>query len=659
MVRRVVAGLLAFLVLGTLTACGATAGAQAPPGPAIPEPGTPTRLTRADVDSWLDGRIPAALEREGIPGAAVVVVHDGKILTSRGFGWARTGADGEARRRVDPARTLFRVGSVSKIATSTAVMQLVEQGDLDLDTDISGYVDVDIERRFDDDITLRNLLTHTAGFEERSDGTFLPEGAEVNLADNVRHDPPVQVFRPGTTPSYSNYGLTLAGYIVQEVSGEPFEDYVAKHVFAPIGMTSSTFAQPLPRGLADRMATGYLATGTPGRPFEMAGVAPAGAMTSTADDMARFMLAHLGELDGGHPLLASRTRELMQAPALGSSTLGGLAAGQRMALGWFDLSRNGHRVLSHGGDSNLFHALMDIYPDDRTGIFIVMNGTGDTGGANQVRTDLMTGFTDRYFPAGGSAAEAPGATVDTAESRERAARVQGRYETTRSMFSTYATTAALMRPTVGITALAGGRLRVDPDPNTGKPGVFEEVAPWVWQEADGYRRLAVQVEDGKVVRIGHDAAMSMIPVTPVRSALVPAFVLSALVLLAMTAIWATGVIRGYRARRAGVARPKPTRMARLARWGAVSGLLAFAAWVVVSFTIPPGGAPPVAEVRLAQFLQALAVIASVPAAVALVQAVRRRAGARRIIAATVLPLALVAMAWVAWTGLLLTWDISI
>ena len=221
------------------------------------------------------------------------MVHDGQILTTRSYGYAKTGADGEEPRLVD-ADALFRVGSVSKLPTSIAVMQLVEQGKLNLDADISTYVDVNIQRRFPGDITLRNLLTHTAGFEEHVG--IATQDSE--LESYILQDPPTQIYAPGTTPAYSNYGMSLAGYIVQQVSGERFEDYIRDHVFAPAGMDSSTYEQPLPAHLTDRMANGYQSNGSTAHPFEIMADSPDGAMTTSGADAGRFMLALLGQSTG-------------------------------------------------------------------------------------------------------------------------------------------------------------------------------------------------------------------------------------------------------------------------------------------------------------------------------------------------------------------------
>ena len=203
-------------------------------------------LTAADADSWLDGYLPYALKTNDIAGAVVVIVKDGEVLTERGYGYA----DVAAKKPIDPKLTLFRPGSVSKLFTWTAVMQLVEQGKIDLDADVNQYLDFRIPPREGKPVTMRNLMQHTAGFEEQAKGVISDNpqapGFEVLLKAWV----PQRVFAPGTTPAYSNYGASLAGFIVQRVSGEPFDTYVEKHIFEPLDMKYSSFRQPLPPELA-------------------------------------------------------------------------------------------------------------------------------------------------------------------------------------------------------------------------------------------------------------------------------------------------------------------------------------------------------------------------------------------------------------------------
>ena len=172
-------------------------------------------MTAADVNAWLDGFMPNVLATGDMAGAVVVVVKDGQVLTQRGFGFA----DVARRRPVDPERTLFRPGSISKLFTWTAVMQLVEQGRLNLDADVNRYLDFEIPPRDGQPITLRNIMTHTAGFEEQVKTLIGYDREHAPPYDELlKRWIPSRVYAPGTTPAYSNYATALAGYIVQRVS---------------------------------------------------------------------------------------------------------------------------------------------------------------------------------------------------------------------------------------------------------------------------------------------------------------------------------------------------------------------------------------------------------------------------------------------------------
>ena len=235
-----------------------------PPAPTVP-PATAHTLDAADVNAWLDGYIPYAIHSGDIAGAVVVVVKDGQILTERGYGYA----DVKAEKPVDPKTTLFRPGSVSKLFTWTAVMQQVEAGKIDLDADVNKYLDFKIPERNGKPITMRNLMTHTPGFEEAIKHLFVQDKTRFKkLGPYLKIWTPNRIYDAGEQAAYSNYGAALAGYIVERVSGEPFDDYVAHHIFQPLGMTHSTFDQPLPANLAPDMAKGYPQASQDPKPFE-------------------------------------------------------------------------------------------------------------------------------------------------------------------------------------------------------------------------------------------------------------------------------------------------------------------------------------------------------------------------------------------------------
>ena len=631
----VVVALLASLSL--LTACGSSSSASLPPRE---PPSGEHQLTAEDVNAWLDGKLLDALKNEDIPGAVVSVVKDGQVVTTRGYGWSNTGASGGQPVAVDPQKSLFRVASISKIPTSIAAMQLVEQGKVDLDADISAYLDFEIERRFDEPLTLRNLLTHSAGFEE----SIRMAQDETDLEAYVKTNPPVQVFEPGSTPGYSNYGMALAGYIVQRVSGQPFETYVREHVLEPAGMTSSTYEQPLPKDMAGSLGPGYTSTGEE-VPFELMGDFPAGSLTVSAPDFAAFMNAQLSR---SPKLLREETWEQMWSPGLGEDKLGNRAKAGEMGLGYFDLSRHGQRVVGHGGDIVGWHSQFELYPEENTGIFISYNGDGnDSDSSNNLREDLAQGFADRYFP--GETVKASGSK----DSAERARQVAGSYVPSRVPWASF---AAAWVPTLfpaTIEQTGDGGLK------DGKTQ-YVEVEPWVWRQVDGRSAFAAQVEDGKVVSLSQGPALTLIPMTPVQQMLAPVFGICLVLLLVVTVAWPIGALRRRRALARGREVGAPVSwLTRVARGGGAVALASQFTWIVIlvvfaavqSSIVGYGSlAWVVPVVRGAQVLQALGVVAVIPAAADLVMSLRRRTGWRRITMSTVLLATLVALAWWAWAG---------
>ena len=361
------------------------ASASATPAPAA------HAMTAADIATFFDGMLPYMLARGDIAGGAIVVVKDGDVLFAHGYGYA----DLKTRTPVSPETTLFRIGSVSKLFTWTAVMQLVEQHKLDLDRDINGYLDFKIPPRFGKPVTLRDLMTHTAGFEDTTRDLLpaTPEG--VNLGRYLKQHIPARIFPPGKVVAYSNYGAGLAGYIVQRVSGEPLGEYIQRHILAPLDMRHSTFTQPLPANLAPLLAKGYVSAsdGKP-KPFELVNPAPAGAMAASALDMANFMIAQLqsGRFGDAH-ILQPQTAALMHSQQyVAAPGLNG------MDLGFYEENRNGQRIIGHGGDTIVFHSDLHLLLDANVGIFMAFNSAGKAGAVNDVRNEIFRAFLDRYFP---------------------------------------------------------------------------------------------------------------------------------------------------------------------------------------------------------------------------------------------------------------------
>ena len=471
--------------------------------PAIaPAPVGGASLTKADVDSFLDGFVPYAIDQADIAGGVVVVVKDGKVLTERGFGYANV----KNRTPVDPETTMFRPGSTSKLFTWTSVMQLVQAGKLDLDRDVNDYLDFKIPPAFGKPITLRDLMTHTGGFEESAKYLIVFDPKANKPLDQVlKRWIPKRIYAPGSMPAYSNYGCSLAGYIVQRVSGEPFAAYVQHHIFDPLGMKHSSFVQPLPANLAPYMATGYLQASAKPEGYELVGLAPAGALAASGGDMAKFMLAHL---QNGGPLLNAQTATLMHAPA--NTPIPGMPS---MALGFYHEDRNGQTIIGHAGDLNFFHTDLHLYLDKGIGLFMSFNSAGKDGAVHVVRERLFDAFTDRYFPD-----SAPALPTDSTAHADGLA-LAGHYVSSRASRSNFlkafnmigGTSVALNSDdTITVGALTNA---------AGVPKRWREVGRWQWREVGGDDRLGALVENGKVIRFAPAAFAPIIEFIPAPASL--------------------------------------------------------------------------------------------------------------------------------------------
>ena len=530
---------LAAMTLAALFSFTGAAVAQDGPqlSPPTPQADTPVaqaetpvaaELTRADVEAWLDGFLPYALRTADIGGAVVVVVKDGEILVQKGFGYA----DVAARTPVDPALTLFRPGSVSKLFTWTAVMQLVEQGKLDLDADVNTYIDFKIPERDGQPVTLRNIMTHTAGFEEQLKGLMGNEGDEVAPFDvHLKRWVPTRIFAPGSTPAYSNYATALAGYIVARVSGQSFDDYLDQHIFAPLGMKQSTFRQPLPEQFKQHMSKGYELASKPPKPFEIVGVAPAGSLSASGADMGRFMIAHLQNgAFGSERILQEATAKQMHETAL---TL--LPRVHRMLLGFYEQNYNGRRIIGHGGDTVVFHSNLHLFLDDGVGLYVSMNSGGKAGASGDIRNALFEQFADRYLP--GPTLDGQ---VDPKTAAEHAAMMTGVYQNSRRIESSFFSLLNLAGP-IKAYANEDGTLGISMATNlAGVPIKWREIEPFVWRDVDGENLLSAQVKDGRVVRFSFDGLSPFMVFEPVPASTSPGWLVPALV-AGLTALLLTGL----------------------------------------------------------------------------------------------------------------------
>ncbi|WP_426165697.1 serine hydrolase domain-containing protein [Sandarakinorhabdus sp. DWP1-3-1] len=445
----------------------------APVAAATPVTASQQRL--AGLADFVDGVMAQQIATREVAGAVVTVVHDGRVLFTRGYGFADVGK-GIA---VDGAATLFRPGSVSKMFTWAALLQQIELGRVDLDADVNAYLDFKIPPFEGKPILVRHLLSHTPGISDVSGITAPTVDKLTPYGDWIKTHIPERRWPAGTEVSYSNYGAALAGYIVERVSGEPFADYADRHIFKPLGMTSTTFREPLPAALAPRMASGYrLEEGrlTP-KPFELfSSIMPAGSATSSAPDMNRFMLALL---NGGGAILKPASVRLLESDSIANAPdLPG------MAHGFFVLRAAAPRIVGHGGNTGDFHSNMILVPEARLGFFISeTGGQGSYGG----RTELTEALIGRLFP------QAPSPRVAAAAGEAIPA---GAYRMNRRDYSRPANPAY----DLAVSADGNNALTVV---NDGQTTRWNRIGPMLYEKATGaraggpYERLRFFGDEGR------------------------------------------------------------------------------------------------------------------------------------------------------------------
>jgi len=504
-------------------------------------------------ETFLDGVMNAQLEAHDIPGATVAVV-DGDTTFTKGYGVRDLRTDAP----VKADETLFRIGSTSKLFAWTAVMQGVEAGRLDLETDVNEYLDgVTIPDTYDQPVTLDHLATHTAGFEERARGTFVLNESDLRpLPTMLQNERPARVRPPGEFTAYSNYGAALAGHIATMTDGSSFNDYVEAEIFEPLGMEHSTFDQPVSDGIDGPLSKGYTTSNGQYREggFEYVGMAPAGSMSATATDMAQFVRAHLqGGATGQGRILESDSVATMHQRRFGND---GRLNG--MCFGFYELSRKSVRIVGHAGDTEQFHSLVALLPEHGVGLFVSYNSPGGI----EARDELIDALVDEYYPSEANTSQPDGEPT-------RASDVTGTYRTLRSPYTT-------SEKLLGVQSDV--RVSVDDQGHlvtTGPGGStrWVEVDDLYFEAVDGWDAIVFEETDGEITHLFFDSrppsAYERLGVgeNPATHAAIAG--LSILVFLGAVLGWtATGFWRRYR----GETRERPTSPLRHTR--RIAGLAA-------------------------------------------------------------------------------------
>jgi CubicO group peptidase (beta-lactamase class C family) len=450
---------------------------------------------QARLEAFVDGVVESFRQRDRIAGVTVGILRGGQPLLVRGYGYARL----DPAEAVDPARHLFRIASISKTFTYVSAMQLVEQGRLSLDDTVNDRLPERLrvpDDGFPEPIRIRHLMTHTAGYEDLALGhLFVRDPADVLPADEylIRHRPR-RVRPPGREAVYSNYSVALLGAVIAHVSGMPFEDYVERHVFGPLGMVRTTFREPglrdaraLEGPLAGDIATGFVreAGDYAPRPFEhIAHTAAAGGASSTAPDMLRFAAALLGDGSAGNgrilkPETNARLREVLFANAEG---INGIAHG-------FITDRIGpHDTFGHGGATLYFHSNFVLVPALDLAVFVSTN----TATGRRFAAEFPVRLIEFLDPAA-----RPPAPVGTTITTEDLRRYEGSYLSNRrpwrspdALLMSLSGAVTQVKPATGalIVAAPTETLRYLPD------------GPNRFREDGGHRRLAFLVDDSGRVR---------------------------------------------------------------------------------------------------------------------------------------------------------------
>jgi CubicO group peptidase (beta-lactamase class C family) len=484
-----------------LSTSGSAMGHEDRVAPGRNEPtATPRQLgptDPAELEAFLDDELGKEMEKHHIAGAAVSVVKDGKLFFAKGYG----DADLENKIPVDPEQTIFRIGSVGKLFTWTAVMQLVEQGKLDLEEDINTYLDFRIPDTYPQPITLKHLMTHTSGFEGRLRGSVVSDPNDlVPPREWLISNMPARARPPGDIAGYSNYNAMLAGYIVARASGQPYDQYIQEHIFDPLGMAHSTAHSPIPPDMRAHASVGYTYEDGDFQAFPnytaQPAVLPSGAHRATVTDMARFMIPHLQDDRYGDANIA-------EARILNKSTMQQMHStvytpDPRLlgtTYGFFDFSDNGQRTIGHSGYIPPMYSLLLLLPEQNLGVFVAYNSEGGGELTNQ-HLGFQRAFFDHYYPA--PAVESIKPPADFAE---RAGRFEGMYSPTAGSYTTIDKVGRLFNA-LEISDPGDGTLLFT---IAGSEWRFVEVEPLYFRQVDGPIGMVFHEDDqGRITHMFTD-----------------------------------------------------------------------------------------------------------------------------------------------------------
>lgn len=444
--------------------------------------------------AFLDELMSEGMREYDVPNAVVAVVRGDTLYALRGYG-ERDISTGEA---IDPATTVVRVASVSKPVTATAIMTLVERGLINLDDDVNQYLSAfQVDSVENTAVTFAHLLTHSGGLDDKL--YYPPSVTEpadyLSLQEAFASSPPVRYAASGVQTRYSNQGYLLLAYLIEQISGLPFEEYVAQFVFTPLEMHSSTFEQELPPDLRARVANRYEFDDSTNSfvedPFIYVNEMPAGGLYTTAADMAHFMQMQLnqGEWQGQSFLAPELIAQMHATQFTPHEALGGYG------YGFWRATHHGRVLVMHDGGGPSVSSRLILLPDENIAVFLAHQG-----GSPLFYVTVTQRILDEYF------GQTPPPDNELTDS---AAQFAGLYKNNRYVHEGYFRLPTHVGMELNIRA-EEGRLLLEDGLMPGEQ-VYLQVAPGVFHRADDPdNRLAFQV-DGQNQVTGMSAILYNIP----------------------------------------------------------------------------------------------------------------------------------------------------
>ncbi len=459
----------------------------------------PSSLTDpAEFETFLDAYLAEQMATYHIPGVVFTMVKDGEVYFSKGYGYA----DLETQTPMDPEDSVLVTASLAKIFTGVGVLQLNERGVIDLQEDVRPYFkEFPLKTTFDEPLTFANLLTHTDGFEARMIGVAARSQDDLlPLGELLETYAPTQLYPPGQYMTYGDYASNLSGYLTQEISGVPFEQYMADNILVPLGMTNSSFYQPPADELINRQVVGYEYQNGNQEPVLnfYTRYGPSGGLRTTAADMNHFMLALLsgGEYAGARILNEATVETLFTQQFTPEPGISGIT------YEMFEHFENGQRALLRDGDGIGARSRMILFPDQDLGFFISYNS-----GDSNLRLNIVSAFLDQYYPATGSTTPVP---MDGYQVRTR--QYTGTYRYLQADVTTFGKSMFFFSQPVEVRDTDEGYLSIVTKGMGGDQssvmGGFEGTSLWVeveplhFERVDGKGQLAfVQDDSGRIIQM--------------------------------------------------------------------------------------------------------------------------------------------------------------